>query len=184
MITKEIPATVRTVFGKGPMRRLRDAGKTPAIVYGGGSETQALEFETKVLFNELLDIQGRNAVITLRIDDGTEKKVLVKEIQTEPVKDVLYHADFLELDIDKPAQFSVPITYTGLAKGVDLGGILHVEKTEVLLKGLPLAIPDECTINLDPLAIGDKVVAGDLAIPDGIELLNDPEMVCVAIIKP
>jgi len=184
MITKEIPAAVRTAFGKGQMRRMRLAGKTPAVVYGGGSEAQALEFETKVLFNELLDIQGRNAVITLKIDDGSEKKVLVKEIQTEPVKDTLYHADFLELDIDKPTQFSVPIRYTGKAKGVDLGGILHVEKNEVLLKGLPLDIPDECPINLNPLAIGDKVVAGDLPIPDGVELLNDKDMVCVAIIKP
>ncbi len=121
MITKEIPSAVRDSFGKGAMRRLRAAGKTPGVVYGSGAEALALEFETKVLFHELLDLQRRNAVITLKIDNGSEKRVVVKEIQTDPVRDSLYHADFLEIDIDKPARFTVPVSYTGKAKGEDSG---------------------------------------------------------------
>ena len=74
MITKQIATSVREVFGKGPVRRLRAEGKTPGVVYSGGNEAVALEFETKILFQELLDIQGRNAVITLKIDDGSEKR--------------------------------------------------------------------------------------------------------------
>lgn len=184
MITKEITTSVREVFGKGPMRRMRAEGKTPGVVYSGGDEALALEFDTKVLFQELLDIQGRNAVIYLKIDNGTEKNVLVKEIQTDPVKDTLSHADFLEIDLQKSARFTVPISYTGKAKGEDFGGIKHIEKTSIVMEGKPLDIPDECQINISGLAIGDKINAGQVELPDNVTLISDAEMVCVSVLAP
>jgi len=184
MITKEIATSVRGVFGKGPMRRMRAEGKTPGVVYSGGGEALALEFETKVLFQKLLDIQGRNAVINLKIDNGTEKNVLVKEIQTDPVKDTLYHADFLEIDLEKKAHFKVPIIYRGKAKGEDLGGIKHIDKTSLVLEGKPLDIPDECRVDVSRLGIGDKISAGQIALPDGVTLVSDADMVCAAVVAP
>lgn len=184
MITKEIATSVRDVFGKGPMRRMRAEGKTPGVVYSGGDEALALEFETKVLYQQLLDIQGRNAVINLKIDNGTEKNVLVKEIQTDPVKDTLYHADFLEIDLQKAARFTVPVVYRGKAKGEDLGGIKQIEKTSIVLEGKPLDIPDECRIDISGLGIGDKIKAGQIAIPDGVAMISDAEMVCVSVVAP
>jgi len=184
MITKEIPAAVRESFGKGPVNRLRATGKTPGVVYCGGEEALPLEFETKVLFNELLDIQGRNAVITLKIDNGSEKRVMVKEIQTDPVRDTLYHTDFLEIDVEKPSKFVVPIRYTGKAKGIDLGGILNIGQDTVELEGKPLTIPDECVVQMSGLSIGDRVVAGDIELPEGVSLVNNSDIVCVAIDAP
>lgn len=184
MITKEIPSAVRDAFGKGPMRRMRAAGKTPGIVYSGGAEAVALEFETKVLFNELLDLQGRNAVITLKLDDGSEKSVIVKEIQTDPLKDTLYHADFQEIDLQKKAQFTVPLNFSGKAKGEDLGGIMEIAKREVVLEGKPLDIPDELVIEVSNMAIGDKITAGEIGLADGVVLINDPAMVCVQVVAP
>ena len=184
MITKEIATSVREVFGKGPIRRLRAQGKTPGIVYSGGNEALALEFETKTLFQELLDIQGRNAVITLKIDNGSEKNVLVKEIQTDPLKDTLFHADFLEIDLQKSAQFAVPLVYKGKAKGEDLGGIKQIEKRELMLEGKPLDIPNECTIDVANLGIGDKITAGEISLPEGVSLISNSAMVCVAVTAP
>jgi large subunit ribosomal protein L25 len=184
MITKEIATSVREVFGKGPVRRLRAEGKTPGVVYSGGDQAIALEFETKTLFQELLDIQGRNAVITLKIDNGSEKSVLVKEIQTDPLKDTLFHADFLEIDLKKYAQFEVPLAYIGKAKGEDLGGITRIEQTSLVLKGKPLDIPDDCVIDLANLGIGDKITAGDISLPEGVSLISDPEKVCVSVSAP
>jgi large subunit ribosomal protein L25 len=184
MITKEIKATVRESFGKGSMRRLRAAGKTPGVVYCGGADAQPLQFETKVLFNELLDLQGRNAVITLKIENGSEKNVIVKEIQTDPVKDSLYHTDFLEIDLKKPSKFDVPIKYIGKAKGLDLGGIMKVGKTELELEGEPLNIPDECEVQVSNMAIGDEISAGDIVLPEGVTLVSAADKVCVAIGKP
>jgi len=184
MITKEIPSSVRDSFGKGAMRRLRTTGKTPGIVYGGGSEALALEFETKVLFNELLDLQGRNAVIRLKIDDGSEKNVVVKEIQTDPVKDSLYHADFLEIDVEKASKFTVPIIYSGKAKGEDLGGLKSIGKNAVVLEGKPLSIPDDLIVDIRKLSIGEKITAGEIALPEGVTLVTDPGTVCFSIIAP
>ena len=184
MITKDIATSVREAFGKGPMRRLRAEGKTPGIVYSGGDEALALEFETKVLFQDLLAIQGRNAIVNLKIDNGTEKSVLVKEIQTDPVKDTLYHADFLEIDLQKTARFTVPISYSGKAKGEEFGGIKNIEKTSVVMEGKPLDIPDQCQIDISNLDIGDKVDAGQLGLPDGVALISSTEMVCVSILAP
>lgn len=184
MLTKEIPAAVRAVFGKGEMRRLRAAGKTPGIVYSGGNEALPLSFETKLLYNQLLDLQGRNAVITLTIDDGTSKNVLLKEVQTDPVKESLYHTDFLEIDLEQEATFSVPVIYKGKAKGVDLGGILEINHTEIELRGLPMAIPDECVVNISGLAIGGKVSAGDISLPENVSLVTRPDQICVAVSAP
>lgn len=184
MITKEIPSVVRESFGKGPMRRLRAVGKTPGVVYSGGAEALALEFETKVLFNELLDLQGRNAVITLKLDDGSEKNVIVKEIQTDPLKDSLYHADFQEIDLKKVARFTVPLTFSGTAKGEDLGGIMRISKSSVILEGQPLDIPDDLVIDVNDLAIDDKVTAAEIGLPDGVTLISNPEMVCVSVTTP
>ena len=184
MITKEIATSVREVFGKGPVGRLRAEGKTPGVVYSGGKAAIALEFETKTLFQELLDIQGRNAVITLKIDDGSEKNVLVKEIQTDPLKDTLFHADFLEIDLQKSSQFEVPLVFVGKAKGEDFGGITQIEKTSLVLEGKPLDIPDDCEIDVANLGIGDKISAADVSLPDGVSLISDPEMVCVSVSAP
>lgn len=184
MITKEIATSVREDFGKGPVRRMRAEGKTPGVVYSGGKEALALEFETKILFQELLDIQGRNAVITLKISDGSKKSVLVKEIQTDPLKDSLVHADFQEIDLQKPAHFDVPLTYVGKAKGEDLGGLTQFEKSMVVLKGKPLDIPDDCQIDVSDLAIGDKITAAEITLPGDVSLISDPEMVCVSVIAP
>jgi large subunit ribosomal protein L25 len=184
MITKEITTSVRDRFGKGSMNRMRAEGKTPGVVYRGGQEALALEFETKVLFNELLDIQGRNAVITLKINDGSEKNVLVKEIQTDPLRDGLIHADFLEIDLQKSQQFTVPITFSGKAKGESLGGLKQVDKTTLVLEGKPLDIPDSCNIDIAGMAIGDKITAGEIELPAGVSLVSNPEMVCISLIAP
>ena len=184
MITKEITAAVRKTFGKGEMRRLRSSGKTPGVVYSSGDEALPLEFETKALYTELLDLQGRNAIITLKIDNGSEKNVLVKEIQTDPVKDTLYHTDFHEINLEKKMKFSVPVKYTGKAKGVELGGSLEVSRTELELEGLPLSIPDTCEINISGMNIGDKFVASDITLPEGVKLVSKANSVCVYVAAP
>lgn len=184
MITKEIAADVRKAFGKGEMRRLRAAGKTPGVVYSGGAEAMPLQFETKKLYAELLDIQGRNAVITLKIDGHSDKSVLVKEIQTDPVRDTLYHTDFFEIALEEKARFKVPIAYAGKAKGVELGGLLDTAQTEVELEGKPLSIPDNCVIDISGMEIGDKITADKIALPDGVQLVSKADMVCVSVLAP
>ena len=183
MLQVEMNAAVRSETGKGPMRRLRSEGQTPAVVYGGGSDAKALKMESKALMGTLLEIYRHNAVVTLKIDDGSEKHVVVKEVQTDPVTDSLVHADFCEIDLQKPQCFDVPVKYTGNAKGVDLGGVLNVASEVVTLKGCPLDIPNECSLNVSDLNIGDNLTFSAISIPENVELVSDADRVCVGVVK-
>jgi large subunit ribosomal protein L25 len=184
MIQVDMTASVRQDFGKGASRRLRSAGNTPAILYGQNSEPKALTMETKQLVKQLLKISGRNAVITLDVDGG-KHHVMVKEIQTDPVRDTLVHTDFLEISLETPAIFTVPLNFVGTAKGVDMGGFLQVSKEGVLVKGLPLDIPDSIEVDITALELNSKgIICGDLNIPENITLLEDDAALCVSVVTP
>ncbi len=84
MLQVEMNASIRKVSGKGAMRQLRMKGMTPAVVYGDGPEGLALQLETRPFFQQLLTIYRTNAVITLKLDDGSTKYVLMQDVQTDP----------------------------------------------------------------------------------------------------
>jgi large subunit ribosomal protein L25 len=184
MLQVNMKTKVRTVFGKGPMRQLRMREITPANLYSGGAESVPLQFDAAKLFKDLLFIHGRNAVVTLEVegDSKANRHVLVQEIQKEPVDGSLLHVDFLEIDLNKPAQFTVPVEYVGTAKGVDLGGDLQVFKTSVRLRGCPLDIPDVIKADITHLEQGGKgLTFADLAVPANVDMLEKAETVCVAV---
>ncbi|WP_028318321.1 50S ribosomal protein L25 [Desulfobulbus elongatus] len=184
MLQVRMDSKVRTVFGKGPMRQLRMSEITPANLYSGGTPPVSLQFETPKLYKNLLFIHGRNAVITLKVegDNVDERHVLVQEIQKDPTTGHLLHVDFLEIDLQKTGKFIVPIEYVGTAKGVDLGGELHVYKNVVHLRGCPLDIPDVIRVDITPLEQGGPgLTFGDLPLPANVEMLEKPGVTCVAV---
>ena len=184
MLQVRMESSVRTVFGKGPMRQMRMRALTPANVYSGGKGPVALQFDAASLYKNLLFIHGRNAVVTLQVtgDEVTERHVLVREVQKDPVTGTLLHVDFLEIDLQKAANFTVPIEYVGTAKGVDLGGELHIFKDKVHLRGCPLDIPDVIQVDITPLEQGGAgLTFGDLAIPANVEMLEKAGVTCVAV---
>lgn len=184
MLQQEMSASVRKDFGKGAMRRLRMAGKTPGIIYGTGREPVALQFETLPLVKQLLKIRRRNAVITLNIEGDSSRHVLIKELQTDPVRDTLIHADFYEIPLDKSRRFTVDLVVTGAAKGVDVGGILEVVAKTVVVEGNPLDIPDTMEVDVTDLAIDDNFQVSNLAIPENIKMITPADAVCVTITAP
>ena len=184
MFQVEMSASVRNTSGKGPMRQLRMQGITPAVVYGGGGEAVMLQLETKTLMTKLLEFYRRNTVVTLKIDGETDRCVMVGEVQTDPVRDTLIHVDFCEIDLQKNRSFTVPVVYNGTAKGVDLGGDMVIAHNEVVLEGRPLDNPDECIIDVTPLAIGDCVKCGEISIPENVRMVTDAEVLAVSVMKP
>lgn len=185
MIQVNMPAAKRTVFGKGECRRLRMAKKTPAVVYGKGDAALALQFDEAALYKNLLFIHRRNAVVTLKIegDDQAERHAVVQEIQKAPTVEQVLHVDFLEIELDKPVNLHVPLRLTGVAKGVEFGGELTVTKESVVLRGCPLDIPDEIVADVTELDKGGKgLTCADLAVPANVQLLDDLEQICAAVI--
>jgi large subunit ribosomal protein L25 len=184
MIQVSMPAAYRSTFGKGASRQLRMKEFTPAVVYSGGNDAISLQFETGVLYKNLVDIHGRNAIVTLKIDGDSkaERHALVKEVQKNPVTDEVVHVDFLEIELDRPALFAVPLKFVGPAKGVDLGGELHLLKSKVQLKGCPQDIPDSVEVDIRDLARGDSLTLGDLKLPTKVEMLGDVKAFCVSVL--
>lgn len=184
MLEVTIPSEVRAVFGKGAMRQMRLKGKTPAVLYSGGDDPVALAFDTSLLYKNLLFIHGRNAVVTLEIEGDSKgaRQVLVQEIQKDPVTDSIVHIDFLEIELDKPLDFTVPVEFVGVARGVDMGGELHVFKETIHLRGCPLDIPDAIAKDITKLDRGGPgITLGDLELPENVQMLDDPKQVCIAV---
>ena len=178
-----IPAAFRNVFGKGESRRLRMKNITPAVLYSGGNDALAIQFDAALLYKSLFDIHSRNAIITLNVegDDKGERHVLLKEVQKNPVTDKLVHVDFHEIDLNKPVDFKVSLKIKGTAKGVDLGGDLLVSRTSIRLRGCPLDIPDFIEIDVASLGRGDELTFGEISLPDKVEMLDSKKVVFVSV---
>ena len=183
MLQCTIDVAVRNVTGKGPMRRLRQRGIIPAVVYGGGAEAMLLQSDGKTLRAKLLEFARRNTVVTLNIDNGSQKHVIVGEIQTDPVNNALLHVDFCEIDLDKPRRYQVPVRFTGVPKGVDLGGALQELADHIVLEGKPLDVPDECTLDITDLGIGGEYTFAAFSIPANLKMLSKADEVCVQVVK-
>ncbi|MDR0476693.1 MAG: 50S ribosomal protein L25, partial [Desulfobulbaceae bacterium] len=184
MLQCTIDVAVRNVTGKGPMRRLRQQGFVPAVVYGGSSQSMLLQSDGKTLRAKLLEFARRNTVVTLNVDNGVQKHVIIGEIQTEPATNLLLHVDFCEIDLEKPRRYQVPVRFIGVPKGVDLGGALETLADHIVLEGKPLDVPDECTLDISALAIGDEYTFAAFAIPASLKMLSKADEVCVQVVKP
>lgn len=184
MLQVDMAAAIRTVFGKGPMRQLRMNNTTPANLYSGGAQAVSLQIDAGELFKKLLFVQGRNAVITIAVEGDSKDKryVVVQEIQKEPVSGNIVHVDFLEIELDQQLDFVVPIDYVGTAKGVDLGGELHVSKNDIKLRGCPLDVPDTIEVDITPLEQGGTgITFGDLPVSEKLTMLEKPDVTCVVV---
>ncbi|MDR3088680.1 MAG: 50S ribosomal protein L25 [Desulfobulbaceae bacterium] len=183
MLQCTIDVAKRDVTGKGPMRRLRSQGIIPAVTYGAGSEATLLQTDGKSLRAKLLEYARRNTVVTLNIEGGAQKHVIIGEIQTNPVTNALIHVDFCEIDLEKSRRYDVPVRFVGVPKGVDLGGILQTFVDHIVLEGKPLDVPDECTLDITGLAIGDQYTFAAFNIPDNLKMLSKADQVCVQVVK-
>jgi large subunit ribosomal protein L25 len=185
MLQVDVSAQVRKNTGKGAARTLRRDGKTPAVIYGAKNDSLALTLDTHSFTKTLLHLQRRNAVVNLDIEtaSGIEKRhVLIKEIQVDPIHDTLKHADFYEISLDTPRTFTVPVKYSGKARGVEMGGDLSISINEIKVKGNPLHIPDTIEVDVTPLGMNEHFSCQDLTLPANVTLLDDKNKVCVAII--
>ncbi len=183
MLQVDMSASTRESFGKGAMRRLRVSGNTPAVLYGNDKNVMPLQLETKAFLKTLYQISRKNAVVTLSINDGDTRNVMMREIQTDPVTDSLIHADFLEINLDTARTFSVPVELTGIAKGVDGGGQLIPHNLVVVIEGVPLDIPDVLTVDVSNLDSDERILSADIELPENIKLASSGDQVCVEVIS-
>lgn len=184
MAENALAAEMRSGTGKGVARKLRAAGRIPAVVYGQGKPTQHVAVDPRVL-DHLLHKSGAglNTLIELQLEGGP-RTVLLKDLQRDPVKGFYLHADFHEIDLTESVEVTVPIHFEGHARGEEFGAIVDHPYRELDVECLPRAIPDHIVVDVTPLDVGDSVQAGQIPMPEGVTLLTDPEAVVASCMVP
>jgi large subunit ribosomal protein L25 len=177
---------LREATGKGVARKLRAAGRVPAVVYGHGKTNVSLTLDPRVLENMLRKSHaGMNTLIQLTGESSVNgKTVLVKDLQRDPVSRSVVHADLFEIDTTERIAVSVPVHITGSAEGVKMGGLLDHVLREIDLDCLPNAIPDEIIVDVAHLEMGDAIHVSDLEVPEGVHIRTHAELPVVAVIVP
>src|SRR5688572_11736592 len=184
MPTAQLSASARNTAGKGAARTLRSAGQIPAIIYGHAREPQSLAIPTRE-FEKLLErVSAESTVIELDVG-GTIARTLIREIQRHPFKKQILHIDFQELVAGEKVSVNVPIVLTGTPDGVRLnGGILSQVMSELTIRVDPVNIPRRIEADVTHIAIGHSLHVSDLTVPEGVEILDEPEATLAVVSAP
>ena len=173
----------RSESRKGEMRRLRETGLVPGVVYGHGSDASAIKVDSIELFKHLRD-KGRSHLLQLESDDKDVKgrHALIREVQVDPVSRKYLHVDFQAVNLDQEIVVDVPIEYVGDPVGEKkAGGARNIRRYYVTLKCRADSIPDMIVIDITDMDVGDTIHAGDLDLPDGTTLDMGEEITLVQV---
>ena len=173
----------REELGKGPNRRLRASGLLPAVVYGGGKDAIPITIDRKVVMQLLKEGGGENAVFLLKLSDtGKSRHTMVRKIDVDPVSRQVIHIDFQRVLLDQKVKVQVPIHLEGEPDGVkNEGGVLDFITREIEIDCLPTAIPQTIVVDVSALHIGQHLEVKDLEIPSDVEVLEEEQLVIVAV---
>jgi len=169
-ITGILEANVRNDHGKGAARSLRREGKIPGILYGKGQTPVSISLSLKEVSMEYTRGRFRSRLIDIKLDNKQTVKALPKELQFNPVTDVIEHVDFIKVEAGSTLRVMVPVHFIGQDKsvGIKRGGVLNIVRHEIEFVCAPEAIPTHIEINIQALDIGSSVHINDLTLPKGI----------------
>jgi len=178
-----LAASIRTDTGKGASRQSRMKGNIPAIVYGPDIEPYQIEVSEKTLRAAVKEAHSTSSIFTLDVD-GKISKVIIRDMQRDPVTSIVTHIDFHALSMNKPIHLTVPITIVGTAMGVkNEGGILQTTLRDLEISCLPENIPDQIEVNVTELGIGDSIHVKDLEVPN-VKILTEKGRTVVVVAAP
>jgi len=179
--TMTLEVQPRENTGKNANRRSRTAGKIPAVVYGGGRESVAIEVDRKTLVDTMKGHTGENPIFLLKLGDK-ERHAMIRHMQVDPVSRQVIHIDFQRVLMDQKVRVAVPVELVGTPFGVKTeGGMLDFVTREVHVECLPGQIPKHLEVDVTALHLGQHVEAKDLSLPEGVALLDDPDRVLASV---
>jgi large subunit ribosomal protein L25 len=184
-----LDAAKRNTKGKNEARRLRAAGRLPAVVYGAQKigdtpAPESVSVDPKPFLKILHSASGFNTLITLKVEGGGDARVLAKNVQLDPITHHPLHADFYRVNMDRKITVTVPILLKGEARGVKVdGGVLDFVHREIDVEVLPANIPDSIVVDITDLGIGDSVHVRDVAADAAWAPITDPDQMIVHIIS-
>jgi len=180
-----IKADKRFSTGKGLARKIRGAGRIPAVLYGGNVEPVSITISSKD-WDVITRRMKRNVILDMEIHGGEaveNRPVMVKEVQRDGLGTRILHIDFYQVSIEKMVEVEVPIHLKGKCKGEVLGGIVDVHLRSMKVECLPTQIPEEIVIDMTDLEIGDSVHVSDISLP-GVKLVEHSGVAILSVIPP
>jgi large subunit ribosomal protein L25 len=175
-----ISAEPRTEFGKGGARRTRRAGKIPAVLYGHGEKPKHVALPAHEFTNALRH-GGANQLFTIELADGARTLALPKALQRDPIKDTIDHVDLLIVRRGEKVAVEVAVHITGeMAREAD--GLVVQDLDTLAVNVEATHVPEQFEVSIEGLTVGDRVLAGQVPLPEGAELGGDPEATVVSIV--
>ncbi|HVE74686.1 MAG TPA: 50S ribosomal protein L25/general stress protein Ctc [Mycobacteriales bacterium] len=172
-----LAAEPRTEFGKGAARRTRRAGKIPAVLYGHGSDPQHVALPA-LEFARVMREQGSNAVLSLDVG-GRPQLALTKTVTVHPLRRYIEHVDLLLVRRGEKVVVDIHLVVTGNAIP---GTLVTQELVTLQVEADAMAIPDELEVSVEGAEAGTQILAGDVALPEGVELRSDPEVLVANVV--
>lgn len=184
MEKKTLKVQKRNTVGKA-VRAMRAEGIVPAVVYGKGKENENLSV-TQHDFDQIYKEVGSSAIITLSIEGGGEKNVLIHNVAQDPVTNVPEHIDFYEVSMTEKITANVPLHFVGdSAAVIELQGSLLTNKDEIEVECLPADLPQNIEVDISVLTDFEKDIhVSDLKVPAGVEVKDDPEELIANVEAP
>jgi large subunit ribosomal protein L25 len=181
-----IEATPREAGSSNAARRMRRERLLPAVVYGGGKESNPITLDPIEIISILKSESGQNTIFRLKVGDGGEEEnVMIFDVQIDPLSRTLLHADLVRIAMDVAIEVSVPIHLKGEPRGVvEDGGVLDHSLRELLVSCLPGNIPESIDIDVSHLEINDSIRVSDLVIPPDVTLEVDPTRSVASVVPP
>lgn len=183
-IEKTLKVQKRTEHGKGSAGRLRAKDMIPGVFYTKKGDNIMVEAPALPL-QKIYESVGHTAVFNLEIESGKDSEihpVLIWQIQRHPYKNQFLHIDYYGVDLDSEVKVDVPIEYTGVARGVKLGGVLETYRESVRLASKPLEMPQKVTIDVSNMNIGDTITVADLVLPPNVHAVFDKNYAIVSVL--
>jgi large subunit ribosomal protein L25 len=177
-----VKAIKREAKGSGTARRLRNAGQIPAVVYGN-TENLSIQLDGHD-FGLLLRDRGQNFVADLDVEGDAKQKVLLKDVQYNPISSNIMHADFVSISMTEALQVSLPVELLGEPAGVVAGGLLEQLISEVEIECLPGDMIEKISVDVSALEVGDHLTVSDLPLSAGVTMLTDADVAVANVGAP
>ncbi len=183
MEKRELQVELRTKTGKNTSRQLRAQGLIPGIVYGKGVEPTPVTVNPKALEAAIAGDGGRNALITL-VGAGSlnGETVIVADTLLDAIKGTVRHVDLHKINLSEKVRVKVAVNLVGTAAGVKEGGLLDFAMHTLEIECLPNQIPEHIDVDVTTLTIGHSIHVGDVTVPAGIKVLEDPKASIISIL--
>jgi large subunit ribosomal protein L25 len=176
-LTNKITAETRNAFGKGVARKLRAAGKVPAVVYGHGTEPRHLSLPAH---DVSLLLRKANAILDLQIE-GESQLALVKDVQKDPLRQIIEHIDLIVVRKGERVEVDVAVHLEGEPVA---GTAAEHDAKSLLIEVLAISIPENIVVSVEGLEAGTHIYAKDITLPEGAVLITDPDTLVIAITIP